>query len=104
MNGLPLDINSPPLASTSTTFHPILNNPVIIIYEHRTAQPQYTEVPNMETLLDKKQVAELLRISVKTLDVWISKQQAPKTFRIGRLVRFRKSDVESFVESLTEGK
>jgi excisionase family DNA binding protein len=56
----------------------------------------------MDTLLDKKQVAELLRISVKTLDVWISKQKAPKPVRLGRLVRFRKSDVELYLLSLLE--
>ena len=58
----------------------------------------------METLFDKKQVAELLQISVKTLDLWISKEQGPKLVRIGRLVRFKHSDVELFINQLSEGK
>ena len=55
----------------------------------------------METLLDKKQVAELLQISVKTLDLWIAKQKAPKPVRIGRLVRFKESEVAAFINQLS---
>ena len=59
----------------------------------------------MENLLDKKQVAELLNISVKTLDLWVQKLSGPKPVRIGRMVRFKKSEVEAFIENLTaEGK
>lgn len=59
----------------------------------------------METLLDKQQVAELLQISVKTLDLWIRKATGPKPIYLGRLVRFRKSEVESFIKNLSaEGK
>jgi len=55
----------------------------------------------METLLDKKQVAELLNISVKTLDLWILKSKGPRPVRIGRLVRFKQSEVKLFIENLT---
>ena len=55
----------------------------------------------METLLDKKQVAELLTISVKTLDLWIQKNQGPRPVRIGRLVRYKLSDIEAFINKLT---
>jgi len=55
----------------------------------------------METLLDKKQVAELLTISVKTLDLWITQQKAPKPVRIGRLVRFKESEVAAFINQLS---
>jgi|GEM_PF-2498025 len=55
----------------------------------------------METLLDKKQVAELLTISVKTLDLWIQKTKGPKPVRIGRLVRFKQSEIESFIQNLS---
>lgn len=59
----------------------------------------------METLLDKQQVAELLQISVKTLDLWIRKGTSPKPVYLGRLVRFRQSEVESFIQNLSvEGK
>jgi len=58
----------------------------------------------METLFDKKQVAELLQISVKTLDLWMRKSQGPKPVYLGRLVRFRQSEVETFIQNLTEEK
>jgi excisionase family DNA binding protein len=59
----------------------------------------------METLLDKKQVAELLNISVKTLDNWIRESKSPMPVRIGRLVRFKHSEVEAFINNLSsEGK
>lgn len=58
----------------------------------------------METLLDKRQVAELLNISVKTLDLWIHKSQGPKLIRLGRLVRFKQSDVEEFIQQHSEEK
>lgn len=58
----------------------------------------------MENLLDKKQVAELLNISVKTLDLWVAKQKGPKPLKLGRLVRFTKSEVTSFIQKLSEGK
>ncbi len=58
----------------------------------------------MENLLDKKQVAELLNISVKTLDLWVSQQKGPKPLKLGRLVRFTQSEVSSFIQKLSEGK
>lgn len=58
----------------------------------------------MENLLDKKQVAELLSISVKTLDLWVSQQKGPKPLKLGRLVRFTQSEVSTFIQKLSEGK
>lgn len=58
----------------------------------------------METLLNKKQVAELLNISVKTLDLWVSKGKGPKPLYLGRLVRFAQSEIASFIQNTMEGK
>jgi excisionase family DNA binding protein len=55
----------------------------------------------METLLDKKQLADLLRVSVKTIDLWLSRNIGPKPYRIGRLVRFKQMDVEAFINQLS---
>lgn len=57
----------------------------------------------MENLLDKKQVAELLNISVKTLDIKLSKGQGPRSMKLGRLVRFTQSDVQDFIQKQSEG-
>jgi len=56
----------------------------------------------METLLDKKQVAAMLSISVKTLDLWIQKAKGPSPVRIGRLVRFKRTVIEAFIKNLLE--
>ena len=56
----------------------------------------------METLLSKKQVAELLTISVKTLDNWLLSGKSPQPVYLGRLVRFKQSEVESFINNLSE--
>lgn len=58
----------------------------------------------METLMDKKQLAELLSVSVKTIDLWMSQGKGPRPVRIGKLVRFKQSDVEAFIQQLTEEK
>ena len=57
----------------------------------------------MTKLMDKKQVAEQLNISVKTLDNWVAKDRGPKSIRLGKLVRFREEDVELFVNELSGG-
>lgn len=59
----------------------------------------------MENLLDKKQLAEKLKISVKTIDLWVRTKKGPRHFKIGKLVRFKVKDVEEFIDNLTtEGK
>ena len=58
----------------------------------------------MNYLIDKKQTAELLTISVKTLDLWTRQNKGPKPIRIGRLVRFKHSEVEAFIENLSTEK
>lgn len=55
----------------------------------------------MENLFDKKQVAELLNISVRTLDNWVQQSRGPKPVRIGRLVRFKQSEVAAFIADLS---
>lgn len=58
----------------------------------------------METFMDKKQLAALLSVSVKTIDLWLSQGKGPKSIRIGRLVRFKQSEVDSFIQQLSEEK
>ncbi len=58
----------------------------------------------MESLLNKKQVAALLNISVKTLDLWVAQGRAPRHIKLGRLVRFTQADVEDFIQRLSEEK
>jgi excisionase family DNA binding protein len=58
----------------------------------------------MEKLLTKQQVADLLNISVKTIELWMINGTGPKPIRINKLVRFKESEVEAFIENLFGGK
>lgn len=58
----------------------------------------------MENMLNKRELAELLKVSVKTIDNWRSQGKGPKSIRIGRMIRFKQSEVELFIKQLSEGK
>ena len=51
-------------------------------------------------LLDQNEVAVMLGVSPKTLEYWRWKKVGPKFLKVGRLVRYRVSDVESYIKSL----
>lgn len=51
----------------------------------------------MDKLLDEKQVAALLRVSPKCLQGWRYRGGGPRFVKVGRLVRYRMTDVEAFV-------
>lgn len=56
-----------------------------------------------ELLLTPKEVARRLRVSVQSLAVWRSTKRHGLPFtKIGRLVRYRESDVRSFIERRLE--
>jgi excisionase family DNA binding protein len=53
-------------------------------------------------LLTRNQAAEYLGVSPNTLAVWASTGRYPLPFvRVGRSVRYRRSDLEKFLESRT---
>ena len=55
-----------------------------------------------QTLLDSKQVAELLNLKEGSLSVWRCTKRHPlKYVKIGRLVRYRLSDIEEFLNNNT---
>lgn len=59
----------------------------------------------MGELLTKQQLSEMLKISVKTVDLWIAKGYGPNPLKIGRMVRFREADIIKFIdESMKEKK
>ncbi|GFE57411.1 AlpA family transcriptional regulator [Geobacter sp. AOG1] len=51
-----------------------------------------------DRLMDQKEVADMLRISTKTLEYWRWKDIGPKFFKIGRMVRYRMSDVIVYIQ------
>lgn len=58
------------------------------------------ENPELEPLMDRKLAARYLRVSPGTLAVWdCTKRYNLKPLRIGRSVRYRKSELDKFLES-----
>lgn len=55
-----------------------------------------------DKLLNAHQVAELLGVTIHTLAVWRCEKRYPLRFvKVGRYVRYRLSDVQSFLELRT---
>jgi len=52
----------------------------------------------MEELLDQKSAAKLLRLSVRTLERHRIAGTGPRFCRLGRLIRYRKSDLREWIE------
>ena len=53
-------------------------------------------------LLDEKDAAARLNISITTLRTWRSTKRYPLNYlKIGRCVRYRPSDIEAFMDSRT---
>ena len=53
-----------------------------------------------ERLLTPPQVAEILGISTQTLAVWRCEGRYPLRYvKAGRLVRYRRTDVDAFIEA-----
>lgn len=48
-------------------------------------------------LLLPRDVANMLRVSERTLTAWRSKGKGPKHFKIGGRVRYHRSDVEEWI-------
>lgn len=55
-------------------------------------------------LLKPQEVAEMLGVSVETLNVWRATNRYPLPYvKAGRLVRYRPDDVNTFIESRLQG-
>jgi len=56
------------------------------------------ELFNREAFLTKKDVANLLRITTRSVDEWMRKRRLP-FYKIGRTVRFKLADVEQHLRN-----
>lgn len=55
-------------------------------------------------LLTPRDVAEILGVSVETLNVWRATKRYPLPYvKSGRLVRYRQQDVDAFIASRLQG-
>ena len=65
-------------------------------------QSDLKSVPTLRPLLLKNEVAEILRVRPQTLDKWRMEGSGPLFVSVnGRSVRYRRKDVEAFIEAST---
>jgi predicted DNA-binding transcriptional regulator AlpA len=57
----------------------------------------------LETLLDEKELARLIRVSIGTLRYWRSEGKGPRYIKVGQLVRYAPSDVHGWLSSRPAG-
>jgi predicted DNA-binding transcriptional regulator AlpA len=57
----------------------------------------------IEKLLNEREVADLLNVSVATIRRWRLLSQGPKYRKIGAAVRYRSGDIAAWVESCPVG-
>jgi excisionase family DNA binding protein len=58
---------------------------------------------NPDAFLTEEQTAEFLNISVRTLQAWRIKLAGPRFVRVGRAIRYRRSDLTAWIEANTVG-
>jgi excisionase family DNA binding protein len=54
-----------------------------------------------DSLVTEVQTAELLNISIRTLQAWRIKLAGPRFVRVGRAIRYRRSDLIAWIEANT---
>lgn len=52
-----------------------------------------------ENPLDERQAAKYLGVSYGTLRLWRADGRAPRHFRAGKLVRYRRADLDNWIEA-----
>jgi predicted DNA-binding transcriptional regulator AlpA len=57
----------------------------------------------IESLLDEREVARWIRVSVATLRYWRAEGKGPRYRKIGQLVRYAPSDVHEWLNSRPSG-
>jgi predicted DNA-binding transcriptional regulator AlpA len=55
---------------------------------------------NTDKLLTQKEVKEITGLADSTLEQWRLKGKGPKFIKLGRLVRYRLSDVQAYITGL----
>jgi excisionase family DNA binding protein len=58
----------------------------------------------LASLLTRKEAAEYLGVSVPSMDRWASQGVGPAYYKLGRLTRYRRNDLEAFMETRRQQK
>ena len=60
-------------------------------------------IPSVAKLLKPDDVADLLGIPIATIYVWRTRGRGPRALKVGKHLRYRAADVESWLESQADG-
>lgn len=55
-------------------------------------------MPDADEFLTTAEVAELLRVPTATIHRWVSQGTGPRSYRIGRHRRYRRADVDRWLD------
>jgi excisionase family DNA binding protein len=85
--------NNPVMLVTLTTveLQALIHNTVESIFDAKMKAP-IDEYPDLPEFMTRQQVAELMNISLMTLDTWVRQGKLPK-YKTGSVVRFKKKEV-----------
>ncbi len=67
--------------------------------EKERGKQRKTSIADAESLWSPQQLADYLGVSVRTVYKWRARGDVPDPIRIGKLVRFRLSDIEAWLAS-----
>ena len=60
-----------------------------------------TPIPQQDILLTEVAAADILCVSIRTLQAWRVRGDGPPFVKVGRAVRYRRNDLETWVEGRT---
>lgn len=79
-----------------------LKNQNTVVYEQPPSPvihlPSFPDVAKRQTLMNEREVAQYMRISVAAIRRWRLFKKGPKYLKIGSSVRYRKEDIESWLK------
>ena len=68
---------------------------------HQVAEPQTVVSDNLDDMLCEKDASSVLGVSMSCLRTWRKRNQGPSFYKLAhRVVRYKRSDLVSFIESL----
>ena len=79
------------------------NKPMLRIVP--SEKPTASAVPELDTdLIDEATLAARLGVSKSTLQSWRYAKRGPRYIKLGRLIRYRRHDVEAYLRAQTCGR
>jgi predicted DNA-binding transcriptional regulator AlpA len=67
------------------------------------AESRESGEPTIQTLLDERDVARWIRVSVATLRYWRGEGKGPRYRKVGQLIRYAPSDVQDWLNTRPAG-